>query len=80
MAQEPQPWGGEVHLPNWLRRLLRRPPEEALTPEAKHDARQRARARDQSAFEHMQATGTVEPHYSELPGGKASRPRRDRTG
>ena len=65
-------------MPNGLRRLLRRPVEEELTPEAKHEARLRQRARDQAQFEHMQAAGTTEPFYSELPGGKASRPRRDR--
>jgi hypothetical protein len=25
MAREPEEWGGEVRLPNWLRRMLRRP-------------------------------------------------------
>jgi len=33
MAREPEQWGGEVHLPGWLRRLLRRPPPAGDTPE-----------------------------------------------
>jgi hypothetical protein len=78
MAQEPQPWGGEVHLPGWLRRLLRRPPEEAPSPEFQHAARKEQRAKDQAAFEHMRAAGTVGPHPSELPGGKASERHRGR--
>jgi hypothetical protein len=71
MPQEPQAWGGEVHVPGWLRRLLRRPsPGPTDTPEAAHQARKAHKAGDQAAFEHMQATGSVEAHHSELPGGK----------
>lgn len=33
MAREPEQWGGEVHLPDWLRRLLRRPPAPGDSPE-----------------------------------------------
>lgn len=33
MAREPEQWGGEVHLPGWLRRLLRRPPGPGDSPE-----------------------------------------------
>jgi len=39
MPRELQPWGGEVRLPNWLRRLLRRP-SPTNTPERAHEARQ----------------------------------------
>jgi hypothetical protein len=39
MPRELQPWGGDVHLPNWVHRLLRRPlPTD--TPERIHEARQ----------------------------------------
>jgi hypothetical protein len=31
--QELEEWGGEVHLPRWLRRLLRRPEPPGDTPE-----------------------------------------------
>jgi hypothetical protein len=36
---ELQPWGGEVELPHWLRRLLRRPTP-SDTPERRHERRQ----------------------------------------
>jgi hypothetical protein len=36
MSHEPEPWGGEVHLPRWLARLLRRSPVED-TPERRHE-------------------------------------------
>jgi hypothetical protein len=38
MAQEP--WGGEVHMPRWLRHLLHRPDPPGDTPERVHEARQ----------------------------------------
>ena len=34
-----EPWGGEVHLPRWVRRMLRRPEPAGDTPEAAHEAR-----------------------------------------
>ena len=70
MSQEPQAWGGEVRLPGWMRRVLRRPPEPANTPEVAHEAR-RAHTSDDAALEHMRAAGTLAPHHSELPGGKS---------
>jgi hypothetical protein len=75
VAREPQAWGGEVRLPGWLRRLLRRGPAAADTAEAAHEARKAQQAGDYDSFEHMQAAGTLEPHHAELPGGKLSRPR-----
>ena len=39
MTRELEPWGGEVHVPRWMRRLLRRPAEPADTPERTHEAR-----------------------------------------
>jgi hypothetical protein len=70
MAREPQAWGGEVRLPGWLRRLRRRPQSATDTAEAAHEARKAQHSGDRAAFEHMQAAGTLEPHVSELPGGK----------
>ncbi len=32
-------WGGEVRMPRWLRRMLRRPEPLEQTPEAAHEAR-----------------------------------------
>jgi hypothetical protein len=37
--REQEAWGGEVHLPRWLRRLLRRPEPPGPTPQAVHEAR-----------------------------------------
>ena len=34
-----EPWGGEVHMPRWLRKALRRPEPPGNTPEAAHEAR-----------------------------------------
>ena len=37
---ELEPWGGEVRLPRWLRRVLRRPDAAEDTPERAHERRQ----------------------------------------
>jgi hypothetical protein len=37
--RQPEPWGGEVHLPHWLRHALRRPEPPGDTPEAGREAR-----------------------------------------
>ena len=34
MTRELEPWGGDVRLPRWLRRLLRRPEDVGDTPSA----------------------------------------------
>lgn len=34
-----EPWGGEMHMPRWLRKALRRPELPENTPEATHEAR-----------------------------------------
>lgn len=67
MPREPQPWGGEVGLPEWARRLLRRPPRTDMdTPERVHDSHQ-PDASDIDRLEHMRAAGTLERHHTELP-------------
>ena len=33
MARELEPWGGDVRMPRWMRRMLRRPAEQGDTPE-----------------------------------------------
>jgi hypothetical protein len=40
MPRELQPWGGDVQLPRWLRRILKRAPEPGDTPERVHEGRQ----------------------------------------
>ena len=39
MSRELQPWGGEVQVPRWIRRLLRRSTP-SDTPERIHEGRQ----------------------------------------
>jgi hypothetical protein len=34
-----EPWGGEVHMPQWLRKVLRRRELAEDTPEAAHEKR-----------------------------------------
>jgi hypothetical protein len=38
--QQQEAWGGEVQMPRWLRRVLRRPAPLGDTPEAAHEARE----------------------------------------
>ncbi len=37
--RQQEPWGGEVAMPRWLRRVLRRPEPLGDTPEGAHEAR-----------------------------------------
>ena len=64
MARELEPWGGEVHMPRWLRRLLRRPPEPEDTPERAHEPHAQS---DRSVLENANraATGAVVDLYKE---------------
>jgi hypothetical protein len=39
MAREQEDWGGEVRLPGWLRRLLRRPDPAVPTAAVAHEVR-----------------------------------------
>jgi hypothetical protein len=39
MSPQPEQWGGEVKMPRWMRRILRRPDESEDTPEAAHEKR-----------------------------------------
>jgi hypothetical protein len=40
MPRELEQWGGEVRMPGWLRRVLRRPEPAEDTPERAHERRQ----------------------------------------
>ena len=60
-------WGGEVRMPAWVRRLLRRPASAATdTPERAHEARQTSQA-DVERLHRMRAAGTVGAHHTDLP-------------
>jgi hypothetical protein len=63
--RELEQWGGEVHLPRWLRRLLRRPEPPGDTPE--HDSEWHPPARERSVAENANraATGVMADLYSE---------------
>ena len=37
--RQQEAWGGEVRMPRWLRRMLRRPAPAEDTPEGAHEAR-----------------------------------------
>ena len=37
--RQQEAWGGEVTMPRWLRRMLRRPDPPGPTPESAHEAR-----------------------------------------
>ena len=37
--RELEPWGGDVRMPRWLRRMLRRPETAEDTPEGAHEKR-----------------------------------------
>ena len=39
MPRELQPWGGELHMPSWVRRVLRRRVEPGDSPERQHERR-----------------------------------------
>ena len=66
MQRELEPWGGEVHLPRWLRRLLRRPPEPDDTPERRQEPR-RPSGSDASVLQNANraASGPMVDLYSE---------------
>jgi hypothetical protein len=38
-SRQQEQWGGEVRMPRWLRRVLRRPEPVGDTPEAAHEVR-----------------------------------------
>ena len=69
------PWGGEVDLPRWLRRVLRRPDPTGDTPERAHEARQTT-AEDFRRLDRFRASGMGGFHPSELPGSEPKRKQR----
>ena len=40
MPRELEPWGGDLRMPSWLRRILRRKPDPGPSPERVHEGRQ----------------------------------------
>jgi hypothetical protein len=56
MARDLEPWGGDVRMPRWMRRLLRRPEHPADTPERAHE-RQKGQAPDKSVAQAADRAG-----------------------
>jgi hypothetical protein len=50
MARELEPWGGDVRMPRWMRRLLKRPTDSGETPELAHE-RHKGASPDKSVTE-----------------------------
>jgi hypothetical protein len=58
MAQrELEPWGGEVHMPKWMRKVLRRAPDPDDTAERSHESRQTHHT-DRSVLENANRAAT----------------------
>jgi hypothetical protein len=70
MNDQLQPWGGDVRMPRWLRRLLRRPDPPDDTPEARHEARKRQASADVAANADRAAVGALSSLYREGRQGK----------
>jgi hypothetical protein len=65
MARELEPWGGEVRVPRWLRRLLRRRPEPDDTPERAREPKHAQSDRTVLENANRAATGAVVDVYQE---------------
>jgi hypothetical protein len=66
MARDLEPWGGDVRLPRWLRRLLRRPEDAGETPERAHERRKgRQPEKSVAAAADRAAVGILSDLYSE---------------
>jgi hypothetical protein len=71
MPRDLEPWGGELHLPGWLRRLLKRPAGPGDSPERMHEAR-RPQEPDVSVAENVDRAvfgGFSEGHPGNKPRG-----------
>jgi hypothetical protein len=68
--RELEPWGGEVKMPRWLRRLLRRPDPEESTWEARHEARKRQSTGSVAENANRASAGPLVDLYREDKGGR----------
>ena len=67
-----EPWGGEVHMPRWMRRMLRRPDLSEDTPEAAHERRKEQPSASVLENADRAAAGPMTQLYVE---GRTKRPR-----
>jgi hypothetical protein len=58
-------WGGEVRMPRWLRRMLRRPEALGDTPEAAHEKRKAKPERSVAENADRAAVGVLPELYRE---------------
>jgi hypothetical protein len=70
MARELEPWGGEVHMPGWLRRLLHRQAPPGDTPEHAHERREPRPTTSVAENANRAATGSLVDLYREGRGQK----------
>jgi hypothetical protein len=61
--REPEAWGGEVRMPRWLRRLLKRPEPLEDTPEAAHEKRKAQPGRSVGENADRAAVGVMSELY-----------------
>jgi len=63
--RQQEAWGGEVRMPRWLRRMLRRPEPPGATPEGAHEARQPQPERSVAKNADRAAVGVLSDLYRE---------------
>lgn len=63
--REQEAWGGEVRMPRWLRRTLRRPEALGDTPEAAHEKRKAQPGRSVAENADRAAVGVLSELYRE---------------
>jgi hypothetical protein len=63
--KELEEWGGEVHVPRWMRRLLRRPDPPGDTPERSSEWRPPAAERTVTQNANRAASGALVDLYNE---------------
>jgi hypothetical protein len=71
MPREPEDWGGEVHMPRWMRRLLRRPADTEDTPQKRGEPRRPERLRSPLDRGH----GSAQIYFNEDPSEERRRDR-----
>jgi hypothetical protein len=76
MSQEP--WGGEVHLPRWMRKLMHRPDPPGDTPERAHEARKPTEGPSVLENANRASVGALGDLYSEGRSAKKASPRGDK--
>jgi hypothetical protein len=76
MSQEP--WGGEVHLPRWMRKLMHRPEPPGDTPERAHEARKPTEGPSVVENANRASVGALGDLYSEGRSAKKASPRGDK--